>query len=212
VIRHDAVELSLGVLEHQRQKMAITLPQRQLEQPLPVNPFEFALGVASIRFAVETIDAKNEAEPIFAVLAEARPAYRAAQQQGRAFQTAFFLDLAADASDDVFVAIEFAAQAVVLAVVRIIRPAVAVNEQDAPSIRRKDVTQGGEDGSERHDEAVNQKIKERNKEYSGTLPARYLPAAAGRRVTERPPTGPYRRRGTSTVDRAVPAAGRRPGE
>ena len=39
-IRHDAVKLAAVVVEDERQEMAVAFPERQVENPLDVDPFQ----------------------------------------------------------------------------------------------------------------------------------------------------------------------------
>src|SRR6185437_1068591 len=149
-IRHDTVELSFRALEDQRQEMTIAFPQRQLQHALHLDPYEVALGVAGIGFALEVIDAEKEAEPILAVFAETGPADGPAQHQRLALQPALLADLATKTCNHILAWLDLAAQPVVLAEMRIIAAAITVNQQHAPAVRREDVTQRGENGSIRH--------------------------------------------------------------
>src|SRR5262249_15599495 len=99
---------------------------------------------------LKAIDAKDEAEPVLAALAEAGPADGAAQHHGLAGEAALLEDLPAQAGDHVLARLELAAQAVVLAEVGVTLAAVAVNHQDAPAVRGDDVAQGGDDRRKRH--------------------------------------------------------------
>src|SRR5439155_3492930 len=101
--------------------------------------------------AVPAIDAEDEAEPIFAMLAEAGPANGAAQGELVAFEAGLLANLAAHAGDDVLVRVQLAAEAVVLAEVRIVGASVAVDEQHASTVRREDVTERCQGRSKRHD-------------------------------------------------------------
>src|SRR5579884_3783184 len=128
-IRHDAMKLSRRVLKHQRQEMPIPFPQRQLQQAFDCDPLKAPLGVAGQRLTMPVVDPKNEAEPILAVLAEARPANGAAQHQRIAFDPGLLANLPANARHHILAGIELASQAVVLAEMRILGPAIAMNEQ-----------------------------------------------------------------------------------
>src|SRR5439155_742017 len=85
----------------------------------------------------KTVDAEDEAEPVLAALAEARPGDGAAQDEGVALQAALLADLAADAGDDVLAGLELAAEAVVLALVGVVGAAVAVDQQHARAVRAR---------------------------------------------------------------------------
>src|SRR5262249_25238981 len=91
------------------------------------------------------VHAEEEAEPVFAALAEARPVDRAAKLQGVARQPALFVNLAAKPGYDVFARLQLAAKAVVLAEMSVVRPAVATHEQHLPAIRRQDVAERCQD-------------------------------------------------------------------
>ena len=67
-----------------------------------------------------------------------------------AFKPGLFPDLPAHTGDDVLAGFELASQAVVFPEVRILGPAIAVNQQDALAIGRKDVAERGEDGGVGH--------------------------------------------------------------
>src|SRR5262245_31137004 len=114
-IGHDAVELPVGGLEHQRQEKPIPLPQRQLQQTVYRHPFEGALRVVRTRLAGPTVEHEDEAEPVLPVFAEAGPADGAAQAELDALQASLLADLAAEAGHHVLARVELAAQAVVLA-------------------------------------------------------------------------------------------------
>src|SRR5437879_4593257 len=96
------------------------------------------------------VHAKDEAEPVFAVFAKAGPAYRSSQAKGVAFEACLFSNLAADARSDIFLRIELSAQAIVLAEVRVIGPAVAMDQEDLAPVRGQDICQGGQDRCKRH--------------------------------------------------------------
>src|SRR5690606_7317923 len=93
---------------------------------------------------------EDEAEPVLAGLSEARPADRAAQDEGLALDAGLLADFPAHAGHHVLVALDLAAQAVVLAQVVVTGARVAVDHQDPAPIRRKDVTQGRDDGCVGH--------------------------------------------------------------
>src|SRR5687767_6576984 len=93
-------------IEHQRQEMAVAVPQRQLEHAFHRLPLEHALGVVRMRLARVRVDDEDEAEPVLAALAEAWPADRAAQAQRGALDAGLLADLAAHAGDDILVALE----------------------------------------------------------------------------------------------------------
>src|SRR5262245_35784128 len=103
-----------------------------------------------VRRAAPAVDAEKEAEPILAVFAESGPANGAAQLQFLALDARFFVNLAAHARDHVLAGIELAAEAVVFPQMRIVGPAIAMDEQDAAAIGGHDVTERGEDWSVRH--------------------------------------------------------------
>ena len=75
------------------------------------------------------VDEEDEAEPVFALLAEAGPGDGAAQQQVIALDASFLADLPLHAGNDVLAGIELAAQAVVLAKMGVIGSAIAVDQQ-----------------------------------------------------------------------------------
>src|SRR5438445_542667 len=108
--------------------MAVAFPERQVQDSLHVHPVERPLGILATRLAAPAVDAEDEAEPVLALLAEARPADRAPQHEGVTFQPGLLANLAAQAGDHVLAGIELAAQAVVLAQVWVVRPAVAVDQ------------------------------------------------------------------------------------
>ncbi len=96
------------------------------------------------------VDAEDKAEPVFAVLAEARPTDGAAQTQFVAVKFRFFVDLAPDASNHIFCSVDFATEADVFAKVIVVRSAVAVDEQHPSTVGRQNVAERGEYGAVRH--------------------------------------------------------------
>jgi hypothetical protein len=82
-----------------------------------------------------------KAKPVFAGLAEPRPADRPAQRQLFGLDPGLFADLAPHARDHIFAAVELAAQAVVFAVVNVVRPGVAMDQQHVLAIGRKHVAE-----------------------------------------------------------------------
>src|SRR5512146_1389166 len=143
-IRHDAVKRPRLGVEHEWQEVTVAFPERQLVDPVEFNPFERALGIALVRLACQARDDEHEAEPVLAVLAESRPADRAAQVQLEALDAGFLVNLAAHPSDDVLVGFELAAEAVVLAEVLVARACVAMDHQHAATIGRQHVAERGE--------------------------------------------------------------------
>src|SRR5207248_1046785 len=121
---HDAVELPLRDLEDQRQEMAVAFPERQFQHVLHIHPVERSLGVLPQRLAAPAVDAEDETEPVLPLLAEAGPAHGAAQHQRLTLQAGLLANLAAQTSHHVLAGVELAAQAIVLAQVRVIRPAI----------------------------------------------------------------------------------------
>src|SRR5262245_16978949 len=109
---HDSVELR-SVPEDQRQKVPISLPQRQLRHSRHLDPDERSVAVFLPHFARKSVDAKDKPEPVLSTLAEARPGDGPAQLQSLALQTALLANLTADAGDDVLVVLQFPAQSVV---------------------------------------------------------------------------------------------------
>src|SRR5438132_5335354 len=103
-----------------------------------------------MRFPAPAVNAEDESKPVFTLFAETGPADGPAQQNLVALQPCLLFDLTAHASHDVLLAIQLAAQAVELSEVRIIRPAVAMDQQDLPLVRREAVTQRGQDRGIRH--------------------------------------------------------------
>src|SRR5690606_3060373 len=78
-VRHDAMERARIGVEQQRQKVAVAIPQRQVHQPVHLYPFQRAFRIGLQRGAGPAVDHEHEAQPVLAVLAEARPADGAAQ-------------------------------------------------------------------------------------------------------------------------------------
>src|SRR5207245_388903 len=112
-----------------------------------------ALGVVFERRAFEPRDDEDETEPVFAMLAETRPADRAAQMHLRAADACFLVNLAAHARDDIFIGFELAAQTVVLAEMMIALAHVAMNHEHALGVGRNYIAEGGEDGRVGHNVA-----------------------------------------------------------
>ena len=102
----------IGV-EHQRQEMPVAVPQRESHDIGHRHPFQRAFRIAGVRGSGIFGDDEEKAQPVFAVLAEAGPADGSAQAQRIAFDARLFVYLATHAGDDVFVAFDLAAQAVV---------------------------------------------------------------------------------------------------
>src|SRR5207248_1953035 len=126
---HDAMELTIRLGKNQWQEIAIPFPQRQIEDMVHRDPFERTLHVLPMRRSVPAVDAKNEAKPVGAVFAEARPTDGASQGQGSALQPRFLADFSAHAGDHVFARFDLATQTVVFTKMQILRPAVAMDEQ-----------------------------------------------------------------------------------
>jgi hypothetical protein len=85
--------------------------------------------------AVPAIDQEYEPEPVFSVLAESGPTYGPAQAHRIAFQACFLADFPPQPANHVFIAVKLAAQAIVLAEVKVFRAAIAMDQQDLPTIR-----------------------------------------------------------------------------
>src|SRR5690606_38714460 len=102
-VRHHAMEGARVIVEHQRQELAVAVPERQLEDAVDLDPFERALRIGGERLAGISCYHEQETEPVLALLAEARPADRAAQLQFVAIDARFLVDLAAHAGNDVLV-------------------------------------------------------------------------------------------------------------
>jgi hypothetical protein len=83
----------IGV-EHQRQEVAVALPEIQLLQLADLHPFERAFRIVTQRLAAETGDDEQEPEPVLAVFAKSGPTDRAPQAQIEAFDARLFPDLA----------------------------------------------------------------------------------------------------------------------
>src|SRR5262249_33239290 len=98
-VGHEAVELPRIVVEDERQEIAVAFPQGEIKKSIQLHPFQRAFRVFRPWRAVPAIDAEDEAEPVFAVLAETRPINRAAQNQFLAFKSGFLADFAANARD-----------------------------------------------------------------------------------------------------------------
>src|SRR5262245_31271835 len=109
-VGHDTVELAIRPLEDQRQEIAVTFPERQIEQPLDIDPFQCSFGVVGPRRAVPAVDAEDEAEPIFAVLAETGPTDGAAEDQLIALQPSFLANFSPQSGDHILAAVELATQ------------------------------------------------------------------------------------------------------
>src|SRR5262245_37310546 len=130
--------------------MPVSFPKRQLQDFTYLAPRQRSFGISVFWYAGPRVDQKEEAEPILAGFAEARPADGAAQAQRGAFDARLLADLAAHAGDDIFVRIELAAEAVVFAEVIVVGPRVAMDEQHAFAIGGEDVTERRENRRE-HD-------------------------------------------------------------
>ena len=61
--------------------MPVAFPERQLKNTLDLDPLQDAFRVLVPRLAAEALDEKDEAEPVLALLAEARPADCSAQRE-----------------------------------------------------------------------------------------------------------------------------------
>src|SRR5262245_15892199 len=97
-----------------------------------------------------TVDAKDKAEPVFALFSEARPADGATECQFITFNTCFFADFAAHSGNDILAGFQLAAQAVVFARVEVTDTTGAMDQQHASRVGRHDISERREDGSERH--------------------------------------------------------------
>src|SRR5262245_28355010 len=143
-IRHHPVELLTGPVKHQRHEIAVALPERQVEQTIHVHPLQRPLRVFAPRIAMPAIDAEHKTEPVLAMLAEAGPVDRAAENDVIAFQAGLFANFPPHAGNHVLARIELAAEPVVLAVVRIVAPAVTVNEQHLAPVGGQEICQRGQ--------------------------------------------------------------------
>ena len=70
---HDAMKLRYRGVEHKRQEIAVSLPERQLQQPVDRYPGQRPLGVLRAGSPMPAVDDKDKAEPIFAVPAKSWP-------------------------------------------------------------------------------------------------------------------------------------------
>jgi hypothetical protein len=140
-------------IEEEGEEVAIPFPERELFEPLPVDPRQGALGVLGTRLAAPAVDAEEEAKPVLAVLAKARPVDRTPEYQFFTFQAALLPYLPTHAGDHILAWLEFAAEAVVLAEVGIPFTPVAMDHENLLSVRGHHVAKGGEDGSVRHGSA-----------------------------------------------------------
>ena len=109
------MEAARVVIEHQRQKPSITIPQGQFENPVHRHPFQRALDIGLMRHTAVAGDQKHEPQPVLALLAETGPTDRAAQDERIAFDAGLFSDFTTHASDHVLIRFQLAAKAVVLA-------------------------------------------------------------------------------------------------
>src|SRR5262249_5501916 len=114
------------------------------------NPAQRALGVAVLQFAVPAVDAEDETEPVFAILAETGPTDRAAKDEFVALDAGFFPDLAAHARQHIFASFQLSSEPVVLSRVMVIGPSRAVDQQYALAVRRHHVAECADDGREGH--------------------------------------------------------------
>ena len=144
------MEAARVVVEHQRQKPSIAVPQRQIENAVHTHPLQRAFWIGLMRCTAVIGNQKHEPQPVFALLAETGPTDRTAQDEGSAFDPGLFADLAAHARDHVFIRFELAAQAVVLAQMLIVQTRVAMDQQHMTAIRRQHVTESSDDGGIRH--------------------------------------------------------------
>src|SRR5207249_1196741 len=125
--RHDAVELPRPVGEHQRQEVPVAGPHGYLavEHVRDQRPDQGALVGAFQRGTGPLRYPEHEAEPGLVVATEAGPGDRAGQFESGALQPRLLADLAAHTGADVLVGFQLAAEAVVLAEVEVVRPALA---------------------------------------------------------------------------------------
>src|SRR5207249_1710189 len=108
-----------------RHEVTVPLPERQLQDFIPLDPRQRSLAILRQGRAGPGVDHEDEAEPILAVLAEARPADGAAQPQRLALDAGLFANLAPHAGDDVLARLQLAAEPIVFAEVRVVGAGVA---------------------------------------------------------------------------------------
>src|SRR3546814_14310417 len=75
-------------------------PSTTLFRSLAFDPFQRTFVIALQRCAVPGVDDEDEAQPVLAVLAEARPVQRAAQVHRLALDRGLLADLASHAGGD----------------------------------------------------------------------------------------------------------------
>src|SRR5579883_1459473 len=73
-VRHHPVKGRRVALEDQVEPEPVALPEVERLQIGERHPLQPALGILAEDLAVPAFDAEDEAEPVFSVLAEARPA------------------------------------------------------------------------------------------------------------------------------------------
>jgi hypothetical protein len=123
------VELARVAVEHHRQPPVVAVPHRYGGEVHDGYPGQRALGVAFVGGSGETVHPEHEAEPAVAAVPEAGPVDRAAQGDLVGVQAGLLADLPPDSADHVLVRLHPAAEAEVLAVVDVVRPLVAVDQE-----------------------------------------------------------------------------------
>ena len=92
---------------------------RSIKDSIDLVPAERALGIGGQQIAVPAVDAKDKAEPILPVLAEAGPTDCTSEQHLVALESGFLANFSSDAGHHIFAGLEFSTQSVVFSQMQI---------------------------------------------------------------------------------------------